>query len=155
MEKKELKTYYDFAENDYLFYMDAYKNDLLGNQMGAMAQQICEKYLKHIVNEYIHTNSLIEEELKQSMLKTHNLIKLEKYISQLIPDIKLDRSALNAVNGLYFTTRYPGDESFLVERGDIDEYTECVEEVKKCVESFIFKHPDKKLGVQEKKHKSR
>ena len=39
-----------------------------------------------------------------------------------LPDIKLDRQSLNLVNGLYFTTRYPGDESIVVEKEDIEEY---------------------------------
>ncbi len=43
-----------------------------------------------------------------------------------MPDIKLDRQSLNLVNGLYFTTRYPGDESIVVEKEDIEEYVEAV-----------------------------
>ena len=66
-----------------------------------------------------------------------------------LPDIKLDRQSLNLVNGLYFTTRYPGDESIVVEkiRGlilpnqvekeDIEEYVEAVRKCKKAVDEFI------------------
>lgn len=31
---EELKTYYDFADNNYDFLMAAYKNGLVGNAMG-------------------------------------------------------------------------------------------------------------------------
>ena len=43
---KDLKTYYDFADNDYQFLMAAYEQGLVGNGMGAMAQEICEKYIR-------------------------------------------------------------------------------------------------------------
>lgn len=48
-----------------------------------------------------------------------------------LPDIKLDRQSLNLVNGLYFTTRYPGDESIVVEKEDIEEYVEAVKKMQK------------------------
>lgn len=48
---KELKTYFDFAENNYDFLLAAYEQGLVGNAMGAMAQETCEKYLKHIIEE--------------------------------------------------------------------------------------------------------
>lgn len=40
---EELKTYYDFADNDYKFLMAAYEQGIVVNAMGAMAQEICEK----------------------------------------------------------------------------------------------------------------
>ena len=62
---------------------------------------------------------------------------LSKYILNYLPDIKLDRQSLNLVNGLYFTTRYPGDESIVVEKEDIEEYVEAVKKCKKAVDEFI------------------
>ena len=50
---KELKTYFDFAENNYDFLLAAYEQGLVGNAMGAMAQETCEKYLKHIIEKYV------------------------------------------------------------------------------------------------------
>lgn len=38
-----LKTYYDLADNDYQFLMAAYEQGMVGNAMGAMAQEIREK----------------------------------------------------------------------------------------------------------------
>lgn len=134
---KELKTYYDFADNDYNFFLAAYKQGLVGNAMGAMAQEICEKYLKHIIDKYIIPDNLPDNSKKTEILRTHNLSKLSKYISLHIPDLKLDRHALNLVNGLYFTTRYPGDESIIVEKEDIEEYVEAVKACKKAVDDFM------------------
>ena len=57
---KDLKTYYDFADNNFNFLIAAYEQGLVGNAMGAMAQETCEKYLKHTANK------LIEENKKQN-----------------------------------------------------------------------------------------
>ena len=51
--EKDLKTYYDFADNTYHFLINAYEQDFVANAMGAMAQEVCEKYLKHLIEEYI------------------------------------------------------------------------------------------------------
>lgn len=136
---KELKTYFDFAENNYDFLLAAYEQGLVGNAMGAMAQETCEKYLKHIIEEYVVPQDLQGNAKKAEILRTHNLSKLSKYIVQYVSDIKLNRQALNLINGLYFTTRYPGDESIVVEKEDIDDYIEAVKECRKSVTEFIEK----------------
>lgn len=127
---EELKTYYDFADNNYDFLMAAYKNGLVGNAMGAMAQETCEKYLKHLIDEYVILGDSADNAKKTEILRTHNLTKLSKYISSHLPEVNLDRPSLNLVNGLYFTTRYPGDESIMVEKDDLDEYIDAVKSVK-------------------------
>lgn len=134
---KELKTYYDFATNDYDFLMSAYEQGLVGNAMGAMAQGTCEKYLKHIIEEYIIPRDLEENAKKTEVLRTHNVNKLLKFISSYIPDIKINRQELSIVNGLYFTTRYPGDESIVIEKEDIDDYISVVRKCRKEVDDFI------------------
>ena len=57
---KDLKTYYDFADNNFNFLIAAYEQGLVGNAMGAMAQETCEKYLKHIIkiNNKIYNPSM-------------------------------------------------------------------------------------------------
>lgn len=47
-----LNNYADFAENDYIFFKQAYANGNLGSPLAALGQSICERYLKHIVSEY-------------------------------------------------------------------------------------------------------
>lgn len=134
---EELKTYYDFADNNYDFLMAAYKNGLVGNAMGAMAQETCEKYLKHLNDEYVILGDSADNAKKTEILRTHNLTKLSKYISSHLPEVNLDRPSLNLVNGLYFTTRYPGDESIMVEKDDLDEYIDAVKKCKNAVDEFI------------------
>ena len=134
---EELKTYYDFADNNYDFLMAAYKNGLVGNAMGAMAQETCEKYLKHLIDEYVILGDSADNAKKTEILRTHNLTKLSKYILSHLPEVNLDRPSLNLVNGLYFTTRYPGDESIMVEKDDLDEYIDAVKKCKNAVDEFI------------------
>lgn len=132
-----LKTYYDFAENDYQFFKAAYEGGLVGNKMGAMAQEICEKYLKHLIDEYVSAEHGKEFGRKLDVLRTHNLNKLAKYIEEELPEVELDKESLSLLNGLYFTTRYPGDESILIEEDDIPELVEAVENCKESVDDYI------------------
>lgn len=134
---KDLKTYYDFAENTYQFLVSAYEQGLVANAMGAMAQETCEKYLKHLIEEYIIPADTQDNLEKTEILRTHNLSKLSKFINRFLPEVKLNRQALNLINGLYFTTRYPGDESIIVEKEDIEDYIDAVKDCKKIVDKFI------------------
>lgn len=135
--EKELTTYYDFAEDDYQFFKDAYQRGLMGNAMGAMAQEICEKYLKHLVSEYIVAGTLEENVAKTEVLKTHNLNKLVKFLSTRLPELKLNKRELTLVNGLYFTTRYPGDESITINREDVEEYFNAIQSCRETVNKYI------------------
>ena len=49
----ELRTYYDFALDDYRFLSELKKNGISANSIGAIAQTTCERFLKHLINEYI------------------------------------------------------------------------------------------------------
>ena len=62
-----LESCFDFAENDFQFFMAAYENHMVANQMGAIAQGICEKYLKHIITEY----SVVHNEQEMQEKKQH------------------------------------------------------------------------------------
>lgn len=46
-----MNTYLDFAENDYMFFRHAYDSGNKGTALAALGQNICERYLKHIVSE--------------------------------------------------------------------------------------------------------
>ena len=49
----ELRTYYDFALDDYRFLSELKKNGISANSIGAIAQNTCERFLRHLINEYI------------------------------------------------------------------------------------------------------
>ena len=45
-----LNSYFDFAENDFQYFKVSYDAGIVANMMGAMAQGICEKYMKHLIS---------------------------------------------------------------------------------------------------------
>lgn len=126
---REMMTYADFAENDYLFFKDAYDNNMKGTPMAALGQSICERYLKHIISEYANPTTAREQTQKESILSTHNLRRLTQYIQDKMEiEIPEDVEAkIERINGFYFSTRYPGDESFIPNEKDIDKAHAAVE----------------------------
>ena len=69
-------SYFDFAENDFLFFQQTYQAGIRGNALAALGQSICERYLKHIADRYANPEDEMESFKKQSVLRTHNLRQL-------------------------------------------------------------------------------
>lgn len=118
----EATSYLDFAEDDYLFFKQAYESGNRRSALAALGQNICERYLKHVVSEYAEPENTVEEAQKINILRTHSLRKLMQYISndmsvEIPPDTEMK---LSLIDGFYFTTRYPGDDSYLASARDID-----------------------------------
>ena len=105
----ELRTYKDFADNSYAYFMFAYDNGQIFNEMGAMAQSICERYLKHLIAEYAEPENDSESDIKECALRSHNLRVLSNFLrhNMELPMSKTLITSLNSVNGFYFSTRYP------------------------------------------------
>ena len=116
-------NYFEFAENDYKFFKETYEADMKRPALAAMGQSICERYLKHIINEYANPENEFEHMKKESTLRTHSLHKLIRYIKDdmgiRISDDK--KNTMQAIDGFYFTTRYPGEDSFIANETDIDD----------------------------------
>lgn len=118
-----MNTYMDFAENDYAYFQHSYNSGYVANAMAADAQEICEKYMKHIIDTFCNNVSSSEEDYEfQSVMKSHNLQKLFRYIENHTDCSFSDetKQKLRAVNGYYFSARYPGDESIEVTKSDLD-----------------------------------
>lgn len=65
--------YYGFAENDYQYLRNSYKHGDVANAMIYIAQNICERYLKSVIEISGTANLCIQNEMK-----THSLKKLKK-----------------------------------------------------------------------------
>lgn len=135
-------TYYDFAVNDLQYLVASYEHGIYGNAMGANAQNICERFLKHIVDMYYEPTNDSEENRKTTVLHTHNLQLLLRFIKNTMniafdeeTEIKMER-----INGYYFTSRYPGDDSFLLDRNDIEKAVQaaiaCGNETERIIEEL-------------------
>ena len=129
---KSMLTYFDFAENDRLFFRQAYDNGIRGGYLAALGQNICERYLKYIVDEYVTPETEDERYAKASILRTHSLRRLAGYLRDDI-GIQLQEdteSALYKIDGFYFSTRYPGEDSFIPSERDVDMANYAVEQTR-------------------------
>ena len=118
----------------------------LPTRWGAIAQGICEKYLKHIITEYSVVHNEQEMQEKNSILRTHSLTKLIKYCRSHIEDFEIDRKQIQMIDGYYFSTRYPGEESIAIDQEDIEDCKAAVESCRKCVLQYMKKRTEKRTG---------
>lgn len=140
-------TYYDYAENDYNFIMNNYKSGGVWNSMCSISQQICERYIRHIIDKYYMPDNQNDCVEASEVLRTHNLNKLERFLKKKM-SITFEENVHNAlteINGFYFETRYPGDESFFADKEDIEN---AVNGIKLCKETI-----DKIIAEKEKQIK--
>lgn len=134
-------SYFDMAENDYQFLKKDYDEGRVGNVMCSIAQCICERYLKQIIISNVQTGNPTD------VLKSHSLKALKNYIVNNIPDFSCDWKTVMQANGYYFSARYPGDDSFMVERDDVQEAWESVEEVRNATINYLRLHSQNKKNI--------
>lgn len=133
------KNYYDFAENDYLFIKAAYKEGGVWNSMCSIAQKVCERFLKHLIEQYYVPDTKEKVDETGSVMRAHNLNKIERFIKENT-DIVIDpdtHKAIRDVNGFYYETSYPGDESYFVTKEDIDIAVAAMETCKVFTDRII------------------
>lgn len=128
-------NFFSCAENDYKFFHQDVKNGRVANYLAAMAQNIAERYLKHVIDQEYHPTSGAEEYDKQQNLRAHNLNKLVRCVNDHT-SLQLSEDQINEINkanGYYFSTRYPGDEYQNVRKEDIEKCSEAVEACRNAV----------------------
>lgn len=152
--EEELVTYFDFAENDYKFLKATYENGFLANTMAAIAQGICEKYLKFVIEKFADSSRAQYE----SIMKTHSIRKLLRYIEHELPGFVCDEDAIKKVDGYYFNTRYPGDESITINKKDLDECMKAADACREAVVRYLGLHTQEleteKEQMQENKNRN-
>lgn len=126
-------NYYSLAEDDYLFLKYNYEHNIIRNAMTSLSQNICERYLKHIINEYC-------DQSVTDVLRTHSLRKILNFIQKNIPDFDCNYAVIINADGYYFSTRYLSDDSFFVNERDVEACWEAVCETKKSVDKYINDH---------------
>lgn len=130
---KDLDYYY-YAEDDYLYLKDSLDANILRNSMASIAQNTCERYLKHVISLYCGNR-------KTSIMRSHSLRALSKYLSEFLPDFSADWSLIRKADGYYYNTRYPGDDSFRVDKQDILDCWDAVCETKRAVDQYLEEYP--------------
>lgn len=119
-------TYFDFAENDYQFFMEDCKDGKVANAMTVIAQNTGEKYLKHLIDQF---GSEGDSDERTSVMRTHSIRRLLNYLQREM-QISIPREVrrkIEMLDGYYFSARYPGDSSFFVTAEEIDSCREGLE----------------------------
>ncbi|MCR4677102.1 MAG: hypothetical protein K5634_07785 [Sphaerochaetaceae bacterium] len=136
----ELRSYYDFALDDWCFLSELQRTGIQANSIGSIAQNTCERFLKHLIDRYIPVDGENREQMTE-VLSTHNLNRLVKfwnsYSENRIPQSVANQ--LRKINGFYFSTKYPGDDCQTLSREDIQMCFEVTDLCKKTVDEIISK----------------
>ena len=149
MEKKQLDSYYDFACETFDLFETSYNSGLVNNNMGALAQEACEKFLKHIIDVYIVS---ADDEInweKIGLLRVHSLKLLLRFINEKLDDFPINNYELNDIDGFYYTTRYPSEESIILDEQDIKHVRKIVRKCKRKVDEYIEKKENEKKKERE------
>ena len=134
-----LQNYYDFAENDRMFIMAAHQNGMVYNSMCSLAQKVCERYLKHYIEKYYIPEDEASRDRAAEVMRAHSLTKLERFLRDAM-EIDVDEATHNAirdVNGYYYETSYPGEDSFFVNERDIETAVAAMTKCKVFIDRLI------------------
>lgn len=136
--------------HNYLFYADLTKkliDDLYNsgnkhNDISYMSHNTCERYMKHLIDRYYSPNNKIEYLRTIDILHSNDLNSIKNFLHE---NMNLEYSEntsllIDSINGFYFTTRYPGDNSMVASEADIDRcfkaVNECAKETKNMVQQL-------------------
>ena len=125
--------YYDYAEDGYKCLQKCIKSGIYYNALASLAQNTCERYLKHLINYYMDASNLSE-------MRTHSIKMLLKFVTTKFKDLDIDKSIVMRADGYYIKSRYPGDDSFFASKQDVLDAFAAVEETKNAVDKYLKEH---------------
>ena len=133
-----IHNYYEIAENDYLWMQATMKHhkegDVIYNSSCAHAQNTVEKFLKHIRSllPFLDDDDSAE---RASLLRSHNVKRLCSYLRK--SSVNLNYESFEYIDGYYFETRCPGDESYFVEEYDLQRCWRALQNCKREVDAWL------------------
>ena len=133
------KNYYDFAMNDFTYLQKFYKDNDVSNIFCYATQNTCERFLKHIIDTEYNPENKKQKDAKTDIIKSHSINRLLKFIEKDM-GIEIDgetRSNIKKCDGYYFSTRYPGEDSFFADKEDIEECQIALLTTKEFVDNHI------------------
>ena len=138
---ESMMNYKSIADNDYAFLSDAITKALDKQdaplRIPSLASEVCEKYLKHIINEYCHPESDEEMYAKEKILHSHSLRNLLDYIENAGFEVsEKTRDQIIIIDGLYFNTRYPSEDFHRTTLKDIKDSMGAMNSAKAYVEKI-------------------
>lgn len=118
--------------------MELKKNGITANSIGAIAQNTCERFLKHLINEYVPVSEENRHQITDIM-SSHNLNRLvffwNRFSKNTIPSNV--SAQLRKINGFYYSTKYPGDACQTLSKDNISSCYSAVESCKQVVDEII------------------
>ena len=133
---ESLKTYFDFAENDFKYSTAIIDNEDLASSLCNVTlsslTQASEKYLKHIIDISCDGSDKNDNDLMHS----HNLSRIYKRVLE-ITEINAEISEIRWLGDFYFSARYPGDFYFSADMEDVREALDITNRIRESVISYI------------------
>ena len=135
----EENSYFAFAERDYQFFSRVREAGFSGEALAALGQNICVRYLKHIVDIHAEPGDEPGTLKKESVLRTHSLHRLIRYLKE---ELALEIPAqtekiLKRIDIFSIATTEPGDDSFIPSEEDIEDAWEAVLQTRRFVGNVI------------------
>ena len=133
---KRLTDYFYHAEDGYQYFKAGMKCKIISGDMAANAQNICERYLKFVI-ESLHEMGKITN-LNVKIMHSYNLRTLINYIEEVGVEV-LDRDIIVLANSYYFSSRYPSDNTVIVREKDLigcDKVVESSREFAKKIKDY-------------------
>lgn len=135
----EENSYFAFAERDYQFFSRVREAGFSGEALAALGQNICERYLKHIVDIHAEPGDEPGTLKKESVLRTHSLHRLIRYLKEKM-GLKIPEHTEECpkkIDVFFTATMEPGDNSFFPSEEDIEDAWEAVLQTRRFVGNVI------------------
>lgn len=139
-------TYYDLAENDYVFFKEAYNVGIRYLGMLGLAEDCCCKYLKHLIACYAKDEDVKEHTLDDFTNNVDGLLDCVHDFAGIFISIS-DRKVIRAVQDYRkIISRIPFDMD--TDSSQVDECLHAIEVCKNLVDDAIEKFSSKEVEVK-------
>ena len=91
--------------------------------------------MKHLISEYYTPNEAKQQKDYENILHTYSLNRLMKFLKGNIGvEFSKDmQTHMRMIDGFYFSTRYPGDDSIEIDGDDVETCNDAIELCRKEV----------------------
>ena len=91
--------------------------------------------MKHLISEYYTPNEAMQQKDFENILHTYSLNRLMKFLkgNMGVEFSKDMQTHMRMIDGFYFSTRYPGDDSIEIDGDDVETCNDAIELCRKEV----------------------
>lgn len=132
-------NYYDFADDDYYIVKNSIDAESYRSGLCPLMQKICERYFKHLIDKYLNENDY-EATKYYHYMRTHSLKSLCLFLEKELEDFKIDKMKIFYLDGFYFSSSYPGENSFKADEETVKECWEVLKYCKHFIDDYLESH---------------